>query len=103
VTGLIDPSACRKDCVATDLARLVGSLVGDDRARWSAATAFYASQRPLTDAEAALLPALDQSGVILSAMAWLRRRYVLGQPCETEPVLKRLAATVERAERMAAS
>lgn len=76
VTGLIDPSAARSETPATDLARLLGSLLGDDRERWEFAIAAYRSVRPLSDREAALAQVLDQSTVLLSGMTWLERLFV---------------------------
>lgn len=100
VTGLVDPSACRRDTVAADLSRLLGSLVGDDVRRWTPAVAAYTRCRPLSADEAALVPVLDRSGVLLSAATWVRRRYVLGAACETPEVVGRLREVVERMEGM---
>lgn len=71
VTGLIDASACRTECVAADLARLLGSLVEDDVAAWQAGLVAYERRRLLSDAERRLIPVLDRSGVVLSAATWM--------------------------------
>lgn len=76
VTGLIDPSACRIDNVACDLARLLGSLVGDDRQQWGSALGEYQRYRPLSVSELRLVDALDHSGVLLSGWTWLQWLYV---------------------------
>jgi homoserine kinase type II len=75
VTGLIDPSAARTDTVAADISRLAGSLIADDRLAWGKAIDAYQSVRPLSREEAALVGILDRSGVLLSGMTWLERRY----------------------------
>lgn len=100
VTGLVDPSACRRDTVAADLSRLLGSLLGNDRAEWEFAIACYQQQRLFTENELQLIPILDRSGVLLSATNWVRRRYVDGIDCNTPAVLARLGEFVERLEGM---
>lgn len=76
VTGLIDPSACRTENVATDLARLVGSLVEDDASAWNAALDAYRQIRSLSLAEERLIGVLDRSGVVLSTLTWLKWLFV---------------------------
>jgi Ser/Thr protein kinase RdoA (MazF antagonist) len=91
VSGLIDFGAMRAETVAADVARLLGSLVGDDPAGWKAGLAAYESVRPLSEAEAVLVSALDQSGVLLGGMNWLRWIYVEGRVFEDRSaVLARL-------------
>jgi len=104
VTGLIDASECRSENVATDLARLLGSLVGDDHAAWDSALDEYGRHHPLTLDERGLVHILDASGVLLSGMTWVERayvdRWVFPQP---ERVLARLRAIHERLEHLAAT
>jgi len=101
VTGLIDPSACRTESVASDLARLIGSLVHDDRAEWDFAMAEYQWQRPLTVNELALVTALDHSGVLLSGWTWLEWLYVDRRLfADFTAVERRLTTIIGRAERL---
>lgn len=97
VTGLIDFGAMRVDARATDIARLLGSLVGDDAEAWQVALEAYEQVVPLRDGERTLIRVLDQSTVLLSGMSWLR--WLL---CEHrqfpswERVLQRLDAIIRR-------
>ncbi|HUG93868.1 MAG TPA: phosphotransferase [Planctomycetaceae bacterium] len=103
VTGLIDLAACRSESVAADLARLVGSLAGDDAGQWDLALAAYQQQRPLSVDELGLVPVLDRSGVLLSGLAWLDRRYLRqDETVEVPRVCERLGGIVGRLRRMAA-
>lgn len=76
VTGLIDLSACRTENIATDIARLVGSLVSDDTDAWATALDAYQELRPLTPNELRLVGILDRSAVLLNGMTWLERYYL---------------------------
>jgi Ser/Thr protein kinase RdoA (MazF antagonist) len=102
VTGLIDPSACRSESVAADLARLLGSLVGDDSGEWDFALDAYRQSADLTLDERALIPVLDRSGVLLSGLTWLARCYLHSPPLEpNERLLKRLCVILARLEHLA--
>ena len=102
VTGLIDPHAARTDSVATDLARLLGSLVGDDRAGWDIGLAAYQSVRPLSLAELALVELFDQSAVLLGGMTWLDWHCLQGRMFDDrEKVLARLRTILERLDVLA--
>ncbi|HET6324642.1 MAG TPA: phosphotransferase [Planctomycetaceae bacterium] len=104
VTGLIDPAAARTDTVATDLSRLAGSLIADDRRAWDIALDAYRSVRPLSPAEARHVGVLDRSGVLLSGMSWLERPQIFEQPTEFQSrVLERLERIATRAEALARS
>ena len=46
VTGIIDFGAMDIDTPATDVARLLGSLVGDDEAGWRTASSAYSADSP---------------------------------------------------------
>lgn len=99
VTGLIDAHAARSDCVASDLARLLGSLVGDDCAGWDAGLAAYQTVRPLALSELALVALFDQSAVLLSGMTWLDWVCLEGRTFDDrEMVLTRLRTIVRRLE-----
>jgi Ser/Thr protein kinase RdoA (MazF antagonist) len=73
VTGLIDYGAAKVDNVAVDLARLLGSLVGNDSEMYELGLDQYAAVRPLTESERGLVRAIDRASVILSLENWCRR------------------------------
>lgn len=75
VTGLIDFGSVKEDHVAVDLARLLGSMIGDDAALWDVGFSAYERIRPFGAEERALARDLDRSGTILSATHWLRWLY----------------------------
>jgi Ser/Thr protein kinase RdoA (MazF antagonist) len=75
ITGLIDFGSVKEDHVAVDLARLLGSLVGDDAALWHVGFDAYGQIRPVGMEERALAHDLDRTGTILSATNWLRWLY----------------------------
>ncbi len=100
VTGLIDYGSVRVDHVAADLARLLGSLVGDDTTRWEVGLAAYTKHRALSDAERELARVLDRSGTLLGVANWLRWLYHENRPYgDRAAVARRLAVLVERIER----
>ncbi len=101
LTGLIDPSACRTENVTTDLARLLGSLVEDNRVEWDFALNCYQELRPLTLTELRLLTAFDTSGVLLSGMTWIDWLLVQNRPVtDRVRVIERLQTIVRRLEHM---
>jgi len=71
VTGLVDFGAMRIESPAADVARLLGSLVGDDDSRWNDGLAAYERIRPLAEAERRLVTAFDRSGTCLGGLNWV--------------------------------
>lgn len=76
VAAIIDPSATRTESVAADLARLLGSFLGNDTSRWQDAIGFYQEVRPLDNTERQLIPVMDRSGLLLSGIRWLEKLFV---------------------------
>jgi len=97
VSGIVDYGSVKNDHAAVDLARLLGSLAGDDDAGWDAAFAAYAAICPLTSDERALTRVLDRTGTILGAVNWLRWLYHDGRTFDDRQlVAERLAGLVRR-------
>lgn len=71
VTGLVDFGAMNTDCVAADISRLLGSLIGDDPAGWQSGLDAYRQIRPLSRNETQLVSVFDASSVLMSGMNWL--------------------------------
>jgi len=97
VTGLIDASACRCENVVSDLSRVLGSLVPDDRSAWEFAVECYSQHRDLRPAELRLLPILDRSSVLLSGLTWLDRYYLQRRRFpDPESVVRRMGRIAAR-------
>jgi Ser/Thr protein kinase RdoA (MazF antagonist) len=72
VTGLIDFGAAAIDSVAGDVARLAGSMVGDDRLSWAPVVEAYSEIRPLSPDERCAIDCYDRGGTVASAANWIR-------------------------------
>jgi Ser/Thr protein kinase RdoA (MazF antagonist) len=96
VTGIIDYGAIDFDTPATDIARLLGSLVDDDPVGWNEGLAAYRTVRPLTDDEEFAARALNVSGPIVAGYNWLRWIYIDGREFENQGQI------VERFQRIVA-
>jgi len=79
VTGLIDFGALDIDIPAVDIARLLGSMAGDDATAWQTGIAAYSDTRPLSELEIRVAKALDASGTILAGCNWIRWIYLDGR------------------------
>ena len=80
VSGLIDFGAAAVDSVAGDVARLVGSLVGDARNDWPPALEAYHACRPLSPDERRAIDYFDRGGTLAAAANWLRWLFVEERP-----------------------
>ena len=101
VTGLVDFGALRVESPAGDIARLLGSLAGDDVATWQAGIGAYVDRRQLSESERILIPVFDSSSVLLSGMNWLQWVYVDGRVFEQREVITdRLDALILRLRSM---
>jgi Ser/Thr protein kinase RdoA (MazF antagonist) len=104
LTGLLDYGSLKVDHVAQDLARLLGSLIEDDKAKREAGLRAYNQVRPLAPEEQELVSVLDETGTILGMVNWLRWIYLEGRHYENpHAVASRLAQLVTRAERWSAT
>jgi homoserine kinase type II len=96
VTGVVDFGAVKIDCVACDLARLLDSLVGDDRAAFAAGLAAYRSVRELSASELSLIPIFQRSTLLLGAMNWLDWIMLQGRVFDLPRVYARLDEMLAR-------
>jgi Ser/Thr protein kinase RdoA (MazF antagonist) len=102
VTGLIDFGGVKFDNVAVDLARLLGSMVGDDAVLLEMGLDSYAEIRPLSASERSLVRVLDRTGVVLGLANWLLRLFHHGPEYEDRTaVARRMSELVTRAENWA--
>jgi homoserine kinase type II len=79
VTGLVDFGAMGVDCVAGDLARLMGEWLDDDGSGRADALAAYERIRPLDAAEAALIGDFASSSALLIGEHWIRWHFIEGR------------------------
>jgi homoserine kinase type II len=99
VSGLVDYGGVKVNHVAADLARLLGSLVGDDEALRESGLAAYRELCPLSAEEEALVALLDRTGTVLAAVNWLRWLYEERREFEDRQVVAdRLAQVALRLE-----
>ncbi len=98
VTGLVDFGAMQPDNVATDIARLLGSLVADDRSAWELGLAAYESVRPLSHDELQLVEVFDRTTVLMGGLQWLEWIYLEQKVlAERRIVEERLDQAIRRA------
>jgi Ser/Thr protein kinase RdoA (MazF antagonist) len=97
VTGIIDFGAMNVDTPACDIARLLGSLVGDDAPGWQAGISAYSAVRSLMTDESRAIGALDASGTLLAGCNWIRWIYVERRQFENHTqVSERFCRIVDR-------
>ena len=97
VSGFVDFGAVRSDCVAGDIARLLGSLVGDDCDAWERGLGAYLNHRRLEALEQELISICDESQVLMSGMNWLRWVYLQDRQFpDREGVIRRVEAVLQR-------
>lgn len=97
VTGIVDYGSVHVDHVAVDLARLIGSMAGDDELLRAAALDAYRERCKLSADEIALIEVLDETGTLLGAANWLMWVYHDGRVfADMEKAALRLAALVQR-------
>jgi Ser/Thr protein kinase RdoA (MazF antagonist) len=89
LSGLVDYGAVKADHVAVDLARMLGSLVGDDPEGWERGLRAYRRVRQLDDREEQFARVLDRTGTVLGVTNWLRWLYHEGRPYEDLPAVAR--------------
>lgn len=75
IGGLVDFGSMDVDNPATDVARLLGSLVGDDPEQWRIGLAAFEQVRPLGGPERILLRCFDRSTVLMAGLNWLKWVY----------------------------
>jgi Ser/Thr protein kinase RdoA (MazF antagonist) len=92
VTGLIDFGAARVDHPANDLARYLADAVGSDPGQWQRFLEGYAKVRPLSDRDHLLIGVLLRSGIVASALHWLRTPHAL----QVTGARERIAELIDR-------
>ncbi len=97
VTGLVDFGSVRTDNVAADIARLLGSMAGDDAALWHEGLMAYEAVRPLSGSEYPLIEAFDESTVLMAGLNWINWIYRERRTFEASGLIPgRLDSTIVR-------
>lgn len=97
VSGLIDFGAMRVENVATDVARLLGSMVGDEPQGRQLGMDAYTQIRPLSAAELRLVEVFDVSATLLGGINWVQWVYQEERQFDNhDAVLGRLGELVRR-------
>ncbi|MCC7086600.1 MAG: phosphotransferase [Pirellulales bacterium] len=103
VTGIVDFGSMKPDSVASDIARLLGSMAIDHAHLWEEGLAIYSQIRSLSADERRLIRAYDQSAVLLSGIHWLQWLFAEGRRFERPAaVLHRFDVMMQRLARLAA-
>ncbi|HEV2973348.1 MAG TPA: phosphotransferase [Pirellulales bacterium] len=99
VSGIIDFGALRLETVAGDVARLLGSLAGDDLEAREHGLAAYQAVRPLSDEELTLVRVFDESAMLLSGFNWLEWVFLSQREFEDPAeVVRRMRGILDRLE-----
>jgi homoserine kinase type II len=102
VTGLIDFGSMRVDSVAADVARLLGSVAGDNITLWNAGLEAYQTVRPLSSSERLLVQAFDRSTILMAGLNWVEWLFQERRAFEAaEKIPSRLDRLIERMEHLA--
>jgi homoserine kinase type II len=100
VTGVIDFGAAAVDTPAGDVARLLGSMAGDNDEHRRFALAAYESIRPLWPVERDAINYFDSSGVVLAVLNWIhwlfRDSSVLAPSVDRSAAIDRFKRLVDR-------
>jgi Ser/Thr protein kinase RdoA (MazF antagonist) len=72
ITGWVDFGAMRVETPSGDIARLLGSMAGDDPACWQAGLQAYEEIRPLSEQERRHVQSFDSCQVLLSGLNWIQ-------------------------------
>jgi Ser/Thr protein kinase RdoA (MazF antagonist) len=100
VTGLIDFGAVRRETVARDIGRLLGSYARGDGDLWRAGIAAYARVRPLSAEERELAEGFDRANALMAGINWMRWIYLERRAFgDADRVLDRLHSFVCRLDR----
>jgi Ser/Thr protein kinase RdoA (MazF antagonist) len=100
VSGIVDWASARCDSPAADIARLLGSLAGDDPDLWQAGLDAYQHKRPLDRATLELVAVLDLASVPLAPLNWLHMLLEEDRTFDDRgPVLQRLDECLARLRR----
>ncbi len=98
VSGIIDYGNAKMDHVSVDLARLLGSLIGDDEESWELGLTAYREVRPLTVEEEAFARVLDRTGVVIAVWNWIRWWVIEKRSLDESRAEQRLTSLLDRME-----
>jgi homoserine kinase type II len=101
LTGIVDFGAMDLDCVAGDLARLLGEWARGDSVVRSTAQSAYEQVRALRPVESSLISVFESSADLLIGERWLRWCYLEARVFEDPSAFsKGLARSLHRLERL---